>query len=187
MKGKDSFEPVEIKKGFHIVPSVLDLSGVEIELAMEAGNQYILKELIDEVSEQYDYVLIDCPPSLGLLTINAFTAANEIIIPLQAEYFALQGLAKMIDVIDKVKKRLNKELKIGGVLITQYSHRKVLNREVVDAAEDYFGSIVFKTKIRDNISLAEAPAHKMDIFNHNPYSHGATDYMALSKEILKNK
>ena len=141
---------------------------------------------MDQIKSRYDYILIDCPPSLGLLTINAFTASDEIIIPLQAEFFAIQGVAKMIEVIEKVKNRLNKPLKIGGVIITQYDSRRILNREVVESAEKYFGDKVFKTKIRDNISLAEAPANGLDIFRYNPKSYGAEDYNSLCKEMLIN-
>lgn len=185
MKGNNPLDRLMVYHSVDIVPSTLDLSGAEIELAGEAGNQFILKELIDQIKDQYDYVLIDCPPSLGLLTINAFTAADEIIIPLQAEFFATQGLAKMIDVIEKVKKRLNKDLEVGGVLITQYDSRKTLNREVAETAETFFKDKVFKTKIRNNIALAEAPAFTVDIFKHSPKSNGAEDYMAVTEEILK--
>jgi len=132
-------------------------------------------------------LLIDSPPSLGLLTINSFTASDEIFIPLQAQYLALQGLTKLLEVIEKIKKRLNKELKVGGVFITQYDNRKVLNRDVVATIEAHFKDEVFKTKVRDNIALAEAPAQGLDIFRYNSKSYGAEDYLSLSKEILKRK
>ena len=122
-----------------------------------------------------------------MLTINSFTASDEILIPLQAQYLALQGLTKLIEVVDKIKRRLNKELKIGGVFITQYDKRKVLNRDVAETIKAHFKDEVFKTKIRDNIALAEAPAQGLDIFRYNIKSYGAEDYLSLSKEILKRK
>ena len=187
LKGDYKLEPISIMKGFDIVPSTLDLSGAEIELSSEAGREFILKELIEEVRSKYDFIIIDSPPSLGLLTINAFTAADEIIIPLQAQFLAMQGLAKLVEVVDKIKSRLNKGLKIGGVFITQYDSRKVLNRDVNETINEHFKSEVFKTKVRDNIALAEAPAQGLDIFRYNAKSNGAEDYLALAKEIAKRK
>jgi chromosome partitioning protein len=163
----------------------LDLSGAEVELSSEPGREYILKELIEPLRSSYDFIIIDSPPSLGLLTINSFTASDEILIPLQAQYLALQGLAKLVEVVDKIKGRLNKGLKIGGVFITQYDSRKVLNRDVVDTIQAHFKDQVCKTKIRDNIALAEAPSQGLDIFRYNNKSKGAEDYLALSKEVLK--
>lgn len=168
-----------------IVPSTVDLTAAEIELSSEAGREVILKELIEPIKKDYDYIILDCPPSLGLLTINALTASETVFIPLQAEYLALQGLAKLTEVIDKIKKRLNKNLSVGGVLITQYDHRKVLNRDVVSSIEGHFSDILFKTKIRDNVALAEAPSTGLDIFRYNPKSNGAADYLDLCKEIIK--
>jgi chromosome partitioning protein len=184
LRGDYALQPQEIAKGLEVVPSTLDLSGAEVEMSGEAGREYILKELIDPIRSSYDYILIDSPPSLGLLTINSFTASDEVFIPLQAQYLALQGLAKLMEVIDKIKKRLNKELKVGGVFITQYDSRKVLNRDVVATIEAHFMDEVFKTRIRDNIALAEAPAQGLDIFRYNAKSYGAEDYLNLSKEIL---
>lgn len=151
----------------------------------EAGREYILKELIEPLRGSYDYILIDSPPSLGLLTLNSFVASDKIFIPIQAQYLALQGVAKLIEVIDKIKRRLNKELEIGGVFITQFDSRKVLNRDVVDTIEAHFKNKVFKTKIRDNVALAEAPTQGVDIFRYSPKSYGAEDYLSLCKEVLK--
>jgi chromosome partitioning protein len=187
IRGEYKLEPISILKGFDIIPSTLDLSGAEIELSGEAGREYILRELIDPLRGSYDFIIIDSPPSLGLLTINSFTASDEIFIPLQAQYLALQGLAKLMEVVDKIQKRLNKDLKLGGVIVTQYDHRKVLNRDVVSTIETHFKDEVFKTKIRDNIALAEAPTQALDIFRYNPKSYGAEDYLSLCREILKNK
>ena len=185
LRGEYKLQPIEIIKGLDIIPSTLDLSGAEIELSSEPGREYILKELIEPLRASYDFIIIDSPPSLGLLTINSFTASDEILIPLQAQYLALQGLAKLVEVVDKIKQRLNKGLKVGGVFITQYDSRKVLNRDVVDTIQAHFKDEVFKTKIRDNIALAEAPAQGLDIFRYSSKSYGAEDYLKLSKEILK--
>jgi chromosome partitioning protein len=184
LRGDYNLQPIEVVTGLSIVPSTLDLSGAEIEMSGEAGREYILKELIEPIRDSYDYILIDSPPSLGLLTINAFTASDKILIPLQAQYLALQGLTKLIEVVDKIQKRLNKDLKLGGVFITQYDNRKVLNRDVAETIEKHFKNQVFNTKIRDNVALAEAPAQGVDIFRYNPKSYGAEDYLALSNEIL---
>ncbi len=167
-----------------LVPGTLDLAGAEIELISEPGREIILKQAIEEVCYLYDYILIDCPPSLGLLTTNALTAADEVIIPLQAEFLAVNGIEKLIDITEKVKKRLNKSLKIGGVIITRYDARKILNRDIANKIEQYYQKEVFKTKIRENISLAEAPSNGQDIFRYNPKSTGAADYAAVCDEIL---
>jgi len=185
LRGQHKLEPITVLKGLDLIPSTLDLSGAEVELSGEPGREYILKELIDPLRASYDYIIIDSPPSLGLLTINSFTASDEILIPLQAQYLALQGLAKLVEVVDKIKGRLNKELKIGGVFITQYDNRKVLNRDVVETIQAHFKDEVFKTKIRDNIALAEAPSQGLDIFRYNSKTYGAEDYLALSKEVIK--
>lgn len=174
-----------IMENLDIVPSTVDLAAAELELSSEAGREVILKELIEPVKKKYDYIILDCPPSLGLLTINALTASENVFIPLQAQYLALQGLTKLTEVIDKIKKRLNKNLSIGGVLITQYDQRKVLNKDVATSIEGHFADKVFKTKIRDNVSLAEAPSTGLDIFRYNPKSSGAKDYLDLCEEIIK--
>lgn len=187
LRGEYKLQPVQIIKGLDIIPSTLDLSGAEIELSGEAGREYILSELIEPIRSGYDYIIIDCPPSLGLLTVNSFTASDLVFIPLQAHYLALQGLAKLLEVIDKIKKRLNKEIEVGGVIITQYDSRKVLNRDVVATIEAHFKDKVFKTKVRDNIALAEAPAQGVDIFRYQAKSYGAEDYLSLCKEILNKQ
>ena len=184
MRGESELVPVSVKPSLDIITSTLDLSGAEMELVNEAGREYILRELFEPLQEEYDYIIIDCPPSLGLLTLNALTSSDYVIIPLQTEFLALQGLAKIKQVISKVKLRLNKKLTIGGVVATMYDHRKVLNRDVVETIHKYFGPQVFETYIRDNVTLAEAPAQRKDIFAYNRGSAGAEDYLALSKEIM---
>ena len=184
MRGESELKPYTIKNNLDIVISTLDLSGVEMELSNEAGREYILQEVFEPLLDNYDFIILDCPPSLGLLTLNALTCSNLVIIPLQTEFLALQGLAKIKQVIDKVKFRLNKNLEIGGVIATMYDARKVLSRDVVETILKYFGEKVFKTYIRDNVALAEAPAQQKDIFAYSHKSSGAEDYLNLCKEIL---
>ena len=185
LRGESPLEPVEVLPGLDVVTSTLDLSGAEVELSSEPGREYILKELLEPIRSRYSYVLIDSPPSLGLLTINAFTAAEEVYIPLQAHYLALQGMSKLQEIVERVGKRLNKGLHIGGVFVTQYDQRKVLNRNVAEAIREHFPSVVFRTAIRDNVALAEAPTQALDVFRYAPRSTGAEDYAALAKEIIK--
>ena len=176
-------KPMHLPSGLSIIPSTIDLSGAEIEMSNEAGREYILSEILEPLRGSYDYIIIDAPPSLGLLTLNALTASDEVLIPVQAEYLALQGLSKLQEVIGKIQKRLNKNLRIGGVFVTQYDSRKVLNREVLATIEKNFKGKVFDTKIRDNVALAEAPTQGVDIFQYQPKSYGAEDYTALVAEI----
>lgn len=183
LRGESELVPYTVKPGLDVITSSLDLSGAEMELINEAGREYVLRELLDPVMEEYDFVIIDCPPSLGLLTLNALTSSDYVIIPLQTEFLALQGLTKIKQVIDKVRFRLNKKLDICGVIATMYDARKVLNRDVVETIIKYFGEKVFKTYIRDNVALAEAPAQRKDIFDYNKSSMGAHDYLELCKEI----
>lgn len=185
LRGEGELAPYSIRENFDVIPSTLDLSGAETELINEAGREFILRELFEPLQTEYDYILIDCPPSLGLLTLNALTSSNHVIIPLQTEFLALQGLTKIKQVVDKVRFRLNKKLDIIGVVATMYDNRKVLNRDVVDTIRKYFGDRVFDTMIRDNVALAEAPAARQDIFEYNQRSSGAKDYLALSKEIIE--
>ena len=185
IRGESPLVPFTVRPGLDVVISTLDLSGAEMELINEAGREFILRELFEMIRNDYDFVIIDCPPSLGLLTLNALTSSDTVLIPLQTEFLAMQGLAKIQQVINKVKLRLNKKLRIGGVIATMYDHRKVLNRDVVETIKKYFGDAVFETMIRDNVALAEAPAQRQDIFSHSPKSPGAEDYLALCKEILE--
>ena len=184
LKGEGELTPYTVKPGLDVVISTLDLSSAEMELINEAGREYILREIFDPFREDYDFILIDCPPSLGLLTLNALTTSDFVVIPLQTQFLALQGLAKIKQVIQKVKLRLNKGLNIGGVIPTMYDARKVLNRDVVETIQKYFGPLVFDTYIRDNVALAEAPAQRKDIFAYNRNSPGAQDYLSLAQEII---
>ena len=184
LKGNAPLPIINVKENLDITPSSLDLAGAEMELNAEAGREYIFKELIEPVRDKYDYILIDCPPSLGLLTINAFTAADEIIIPIQAHFLAIKGLTKILEVISKVKRRLNPKVEITGVIITLYDKRKVLHRDVEETIKTYFQDKVYNTKIRENIALAEAPAQGQDIFQYQASSRGAEDYYNLTLEFL---
>lgn len=185
IRGLSEAKPVNILKNLDCIPSTLDLSGAELELSSEPGREYLLREIIDLFRGKYDFIFIDCPPTLGLLTINALTAADEVYIPLQAHYLAMRGLTKIIEVVEKIKKRLNTKLSIEGVILTQFDKRKILNRDVASAISEFFGEKVFETKIRSNIALAEAPSSGTDIFRYSPKSRGAKDYLELCVEIEK--
>ena len=189
MCGKHPLPMVELNNGITIVPSCLDLSAAESELISEPGREFILKGLITKAlkTRPFDYILIDCPPSLGLLTLNALTAADYVIIPVQAQFLAMRGMAKIMNIISIVKERLNPSLQIGGIVITQFNSRKTLNKSVAELIRDSFCDKVFKTIIRDNVALVECPIHGQAIFEYSPKSNGANDYMSLAKEVLKLK
>lgn len=176
-----------IKQDFDVLPADVRLSGAEIELSSTPGRETILKEVLAPIIDKYDYVLIDCPPSLTLLTLNGLVAAKEVYIALQPEYLALLGMSQLIKTIDTVKRRLNPGLEVSGIVITMYDDRKILNKEVLESVETYFKGRIFKTKIRNNISLAEAPAQGLDIYRYKPSSKGAEDYYNLVAEILERK
>jgi len=177
-------ETIIERNGLSLVPSSLNLSGAEIEFSGVAGREFLLKETMEGL-KKYDYVFIDCPPSLGLLTLNALTTAQKVYIPLQTEFLALQGMTKLLETISIVKKRLNKNIEITGIIAMRFDNRKNLNREVVEKIKEYFGNRLFNTLIRDNISLAEAPSFGKTIFEYKSNSYGAKDYLDLCKEIIK--
>lgn len=179
----DTPQPIQIAKGLELIPSTTDLVGAELELVNKAGREQVLGWMLSAVQNPYKYIILDCPPSLGLLTLNAMTAADAVYIPLQAQYLAMQGLAKLQQVIAQIGQQLNRRLQLGGVFITQYDSRKVLHRNVKELAEQTLGAAVCKTTIRDNIALAEAPTAGQTIYQYAPKSNGAADYMALAKEI----
>ena len=189
MKGEYPLPLVELNNGLAIVPSCLDLSAAESELINEPGRELILKGLIAKLldSRKFDYILIDCPPSLGLLTLNALTASDFLIIPVQAQFLAMRGMAKITNVVKIVRERLNPGLSIGGIVITQFDKRKTLNKSVSELINDSSCDKVFKTVIRDNVALAEAPIKGLNIFEYNKNSNGAKDYMDLALEVLKLK
>ena len=184
LTGKSDLPILAVSDHLHLVPADLDLSVAEVELSGKTGREYFLKDLLEKVEGEYEYVLIDCPPSLGLLTVNALTAATEVYIPLDAQYFSLKGLDKLNIILDQIKKRLNPDVRITGVFLTQYDPRVVISRNVADTVAQTFGSRLFKTTIRRNVALVEAPVGNQDIFSYAPKSNGAADYAELVKEII---
>ena len=169
-----------------VVPSSAQLVGAEIELVSLFSRERMLKEALEDVKGKYKYIIIDSPPSLGLLTINVLTSAHTIIIPIQCEYYALEGLSQLLNTIRMVQKHLNKELEIEGILITMYDHRLNLSRQVVQELHEYFGDKVYDTYIKRNVRLGEAPSHGKPILLYDATSTGAHNYMNLVTEFLNN-
>jgi chromosome partitioning protein len=189
LKGTKRIQDVVIKRSdnLHIVPSSLLLSAADLELGGVVGRELLLKRAIDKVRDQYDVILIDCPPTLGLLSLNALAAVDKVIVPVQSEYLALHGVRQLLDTIDQVRGVYNQALIVGGVLICLHDSRKRLARAVADTIRAYFGELVFTTIIRENVALAEAPAKGQTIFEYMPKSSGAEDYSALAEEVLNDK
>ena len=173
-------------KYLDIIPSSGKLVGAEVELVNQYAREKFLKEGLDNVLGKYKYIIIDSPPSLGLLTLNVLTACNSIIIPIQCEYYALEGLSQLLNTIRLVQKHLNSDLEIEGILITMYDNRLKLSRQVVDEVKNYFGNKVYSTFIKRNVRLGEAPSHGKPIVLYDAGSTGAQNYMSLVSEILKN-
>ncbi len=169
-----------------IAPSSAQLVGAEIELVSMFSREKMLKEALESIDGKYKYIIIDSPPSLGLLTINVFTSANSILIPIQCEYYALEGLSQLLNTIRLVQKHLNTSLEIEGIIITMYDNRLNLSRQVVEEVNEYFGNKVYKTFIKRNVRLGEAPSHGKPILLYDINSTGAQNYMDLVSEILKN-
>jgi len=188
--------PVGENKNILVAPSNIDLAAAEVELASVVGREVILRDAVEEYPDPYDFVLMDCPPSLGILTINALCTANEVFITLQPHFLALQGMGKLLETINLVARRINRDLKVSGVVLCMYETGTKLANEVVAVMEHFFteargqaspwsGTTLFKTRIRRNIKLAEAPSFGQDIFTYAPTSNGAEDYAALGKEVLQ--
>lgn len=169
-----------------IATSNTDLIGAEIELIQEIGRERKLKILLDEIEKNYDFVLIDCPPSLGLLTVNSLTASHSVIIPLQCEYFAMEGLGQLMRTISLIRSRLNPSLLIEGILITMFDTRNNLAHQVVREVQSHFGDQVFRTIIPRNVRLSEAPSHGKPVILYDIHSKGAESYLSLAKEVLSN-
>jgi len=167
-----------------ILPATIDLSGAEVELANIPQREIVLRNSLREVAGSYDYVLIDCPPSLGLLSINGLTAADGVIIPIQCEYYALEGVSQLINTVNLVKKGLNSSLEITGVMLTMYDARTNLSAQIVQEVRNYFKEKVFDTIIPRNVRLAEAPSYGMTIMQYDPSSRGAQAYARLSEEFI---
>ncbi|MCK8522809.1 AAA family ATPase [Aquimarina sp. D1M17] len=169
----------------HIIPAHIDLVAIEIELVDKDQREYMMKKAIEGLREEYDYILIDCAPSLGLLTLNALTAADSVMIPIQCEYFALEGLGKLLNTIKSVQKVHNTNLDIEGLLLTMYDSRLRLSNQVVEEVQKHFNEMVFKTIIQRNIRLSEAPSYGESIINYDAASKGASNYLSLAHEIIK--
>lgn len=172
-------------KNLKVCPANMNLAGAEVELVSMMSREQRLKEKLDEVKEKFDYILIDCPPSLGLITLNAFTASNSVLIPVQCEYFALEGLGQLLNTIERVRKYLNKEIQVEGALLTMYDARTNLSNQVVKEVKKYFNDKVYKTVIPRNVRLSEAPSYGMPITEYDARSKGAKSYVKFAREFLK--
>ena len=187
----DDVEPKDVilstkVENLDVIPATISLAGAEIELVSTISREVRLKHALQSVEEDYDYIIIDCPPSLGLLTLNAFTASDSVIIPVQCEYYALEGLSQLLSTIRLVQKHLNKNLVIDGVLLTMLDARTNLGIQVIEEVKKYFQDKVYKTIIPRNIRLSEAPSHGEPIIVYDPRSRGAEVYLELAKEVLHN-
>ena len=174
----------DVSKGLDVVPATINLAGAEVELVSEMARENRLKDAIGTMRGRYDYVFIDCPPSLGLLTINALVAADKLLIPIQCEFYALEGVTKLLDSMKRVKSRLNPLLDIYGVLLTMSDNRTTLSRQVSDEVRRYFGKIVFETSIPRTVKLSEAPSFGQPITQYDPTGKGAQSYIDLAKEVI---
>jgi chromosome partitioning protein len=171
-----------------LIPAHIDLVAIEIELVDKKNREYMLKQMVTDLKKDYDYILIDCAPSLGLLTLNALTAADAVIIPIQCEYFALEGLGKLLNTIKSVQKIHNPNLDIEGLLLTMYDSRLRLSNQVVEEVKKHFDTMVFNTIIQRNVRLSEAPSYGESIISYDASSRGANNYLSLAEELIeKNK
>lgn len=170
--------------GLDIIPSHINLVGAEIEMLELDNRENVIKKLLEPVKQEYDYILIDCAPSLGLITVNSLTAANSVIIPVQSEYFALEGISKLLNTIKIIKRKLNPQLEIEGFLLTMYDSRLRLANQVYDQVKRHFQELVFKTVIQRNVKLSESPGHGLPVILYDATSTGAKNYLSLAKEII---
>ena len=175
-------------EGLDIIPSHIDLVGAEVEMLNVDEREYVLKRILEPIRNEYDYILIDCSPSLGLITVNALTAADSVIIPVQCEYFALEGISKLLSTIKIIKSRLNTKLEIEGFLLTMYDSRLRLANQIYDEVKRHFQELVFKTVIQRNVKLSESPSHGLPVILYDADSTGAKNHLSLAKEIInRNK
>lgn len=184
LRGTCKLPCIQINENLDLVPSHLDLSAAETELINEAGREYILRDLLKPIKDNYDYILIDCPPSLGLLTLNALSISHKIVIPVELSSFALAGMVKLFEIIDKVKTRLNSDLEDYHLLMTKVDRRKTIQKDIQTTILNTYKEKVLATTINTNVALEEAQLIGQDIFNHNPSSSGAKDYENVCVEIL---
>jgi chromosome partitioning protein len=173
-------------KNLHIIPASPDLAGATVELLNVADREQQLKKIIDSVKDSYDYILIDCPPSIGILTINALAAATQVVVPVQCEYYALEGLGRLMNTIELVRSEVNPQLELGGIVMTMFDPRTKLSKEVVEETRKHFNDKVFKTIIPRNVRISEAPSYGQPITIYAKRSEGAIAYQALTKEVLQN-
>ena len=176
-----------VMENLSVIPSNINLSGAEIELIGFENKEYLLKSKLDMIKDNYDYIIIDCPPSLNLLTINAMTAADSVIVPIQCEYYALEGLSQLIHTIDLIKERLNPKLEIEGVVFTMYDARTNLSLQVVENVKENLDKNIYKTIIPRNVRLAEAPSYGQPINIYDPRSSGAESYRLLAEEVINRE
>ena len=187
--GGESLSAVTLKTGvenLYLVPSSIDLAGAEVELVELKNRDKRLSDLVEEVRGEYDYITIDCPPSLGLLTINALIASDEAMIPIQSEYYALEGLTQLVNTI-KLVSRVNKRLTIGGVILTMYDGRAIVSRQISEEIRKFFGKKVFETAIPRNVRVSEAPSHGVPVMLHDAKCAGARAYFAITEEFLRRE
>jgi chromosome partitioning protein len=175
------------RKNLSLLPAKIELASAEIELVNTIGREIILRDALKKIEDRFDYVLIDCPPSLGLLTLNALTSAREVFIPIQAEFFALEGLTKLLQTVRIVSERINPGTRIAGVILTMFDQRKNICKEVAEKVEMHFRNKLFRTRIRENVKLAEAPSFGQTIFEFSSSAHGAEDYLRLAREIIRGE
>lgn len=185
MTMNDVIVPTALKK-LKIAPASIDLAGAGVELVNLPKREHILKKALKEVKDDYDFIFIDCPPSLDLLTLNAMTAADGVLIPIQSEFYALEGVSQLINTVNLVKKSLNEKLEVEGVLLTMFDGRTNLSIQVADEVKKFFTTKVYKTIIPRNVRLSEAPSYGEPIIIYDPKSKGAEVYMKLAKEVIKN-
>ena len=185
---KEAIRKVDIDgvENLSIIPANVNLAGAEIELLGINDKEFILKNAVDYIADDYDYIFIDCPPSLNMLTVNAMTTADSVLVPIQCEYYALEGISQLLHTIDLVHNRLNEKLKINGVVFTMYDGRTNLSNEVVASVKNNLNTKIYKTIIPRNVRLAEAPSHGLPINIYDPKSAGAESYRNLAKEIIEN-
>ncbi|GHS97814.1 chromosome partitioning protein ParA [Bacteroidia bacterium] len=187
VESADAIVPTEVPNLF-VLPSHIDLVGAEIEMLNFDNREKVLKEILDQIKNDYDYILIDCSPSLGLITVNSLTAADSVIIPVQCEYFALEGISKLLNTIKIIKSKLNPDLEIEGFVLTMYDSRLRLANQIYDEVKKHFGDMVFTTVIQRNIKLSEAPSYGQPVLLYDPESKGSLNHIQLAKELIeKNK
>lgn len=188
-EGKDVREALYTTdvENLDVLPAHINLAGADIELMERKKREFVIKEILAPIKDDYDYILIDCSPSLGLVTVNCLTAANSVIIPVQCEYFALEGISKLLNTIRLVKKKLNPSLEIEGFLLTMYDRRLNLANQIYDEVKRHFQELVFKTVIQRNVRLSEAPSHGIPVILYDAVSSGSKNYLSLAKEIIQRE